>query len=245
MRDEEVALSAKEIRVVFLKSAGITGIIMWLFYRSLWAIIFLPFVFIFVFKQMKQIKMQKRENQIKQEFLHGIGVLNASLQAGLSMENAWKEVERESKILYGTDSEFYLAIREINQRVSHNIPIEKLLLEFAYTSKVEDIIQFAELMEYGKRSGSNWKHIIDVCTSQMTECYETKQEIEVMIAEKKMEQQVMNIVPLGLLAFLQISAWDYMSVLYHNLFGVFCMTIFLVGYVVALILSQRILKVEI
>ena len=78
----------------------------------------------------------------------------------------------------------------------------------------------------------------------MTECQEAKQEIEIMVAQKKMEQKIMNVVPLGLLAFLQFSAWDYMSVLYHNGFGILCMTVFLLGYVGAIFLSQRILKVQ-
>lgn len=230
--------------MVFFKSLGITGAIMLLCYRSFWASFLFPIVFVLLWKQAKKLGAEQRRNQLKEEFLHGIGVLNSALQAGLSMENAWKEVEKETKFLYGTDSEFYQGIKEINQRVAHNVPIEKLFLEFAYKCKVEDVIQFAELMEFGKRSGSNWKKIIDVTVNQMTEQYEAAQQIEVMVAEKKMEQQVMNIMPLGILLFLQFSAWDYMSVLYHNGFGVICMTIFLIGYVAAIYLSQRILEVQ-
>ena len=107
------------------------------------------------------------------------------------------------------------------------------------------MIQFAELLEYGKRSGSNWRKIIENTVNQITERQAARLEIEVMVAEKKMEQQIMNIFPLGLLAFLQISAKDYMSVLYHNWFGVCVMTIFLVLYIGAILLSQKILKVQI
>ena len=230
--------------MVFFKSAGITAAIMVLFYRSFWAGILFPIIWMLVFRQTKRASQEAARIKLQEEFLHGIGVLNSSLQAGLSMENAWKEVEKETRLLYGTSSEFYLELKEMNQRVVHNMPIEKLFLEFAYRCRLEDIIQFAELLEFGKRSGSNWKRIIDVTVSQMTEQQEAKQQIEVMVAEKKMEQQVMNVMPLGLLAFLQFSAWDYMDVLYHNWFGVICMTIFLAGYVVALLLSQRILKVK-
>lgn len=229
---------------MIIKSIGITCVIAWLLYRSMWALFLFPVVFFLMIKQEEKIKRDAKKNKLKEEFLHGIGVLNTSLQAGFSMENAWKEVERETKLLYGEQSEFYLELREVNNRVLHNIPIEKLLLEFAYKCKLEEMIQFAELMEYGKRSGSNWKHIIDVTVGQMLEKDEVKQQIEVIVAQKKMEQQVMNIMPLGILAFLQISAWDYMSVLYHNWFGVICMTIFLIGYTVAFYLSQRILKVD-
>lgn len=237
-------MSSKELGLVFFKSVGITAAIMLLFYRSFWAAILFPIIWVLVFRQTKRASKEASRMKLQEEFLHGIGVLNSSLQAGLSMENAWKEVEKETRFLYGTSSEFYLELKEMNQRVAHNMPIEKLFLEFAYRCRLEDIIQFAELLEFGKRSGSNWKKIIDVTVSQMTEQQEAKQQIEVMVAEKKMEQQVMNVMPLGLLAFLQFSAWDYMNVLYHNWFGVICMSIFLAGYVAAMFLSQKILKVQ-
>lgn len=238
-------LSVKETYMVVLKAVGVTALIMWLFYRSFWAVVFFPVVFILELKSARKKGVEARSNKLQEEFVNGISVLNSSLQAGLSMENAWKEVEKETRFLYGDESLFYLELKEINQMVAHNVPIEKLFLEFAYKCKVEDVIQFAEILDYGKRSGSNWKKIIETTVSRISERYDAKQQIEVMVAEKKMEQQIMNLMPLGIVGFLQISAWDYMASLYHNWFGVISMSIFLLVYVVAMALSQRILKVEV
>ena len=245
MMDETYRLSSRELGIALLKTIGITGVIMLLFYRSFWAVVWLPVVGFFVLRQTKIDGIEKANSDLQSEFLHGIGVLNGALQAGFSMENAWKEVEMETRILHGESSLFYMELKEMNRKVAHNAPLEKLFLDFAYKSKLEDIMQFAELLEFGKRSGGNWKQIIDVTVSQMTEQQEARKQIEVMVAEKKMEQQIMNVVPLGLLAFLQFTAWDYMSVMYHNLFGVICMTIFGAGYAGAIFLSQRILKVQV
>ena len=245
MEDKYYHLSSKESGVVFIKAMGITVVIMLLFYRSAIAGISFPIIYYFVWCQAKKEGLEKSKMQLQGEFLHGISVLNSSLQAGFSMENAWKEVERETRVMYGEASQFYLGIKEVNQKVAHNAPLEKLFLEFAYQNKIEDMIQFAELLEFGKRNGSNWKQIIDVTVCQMTERQEARQQIEVMVAEKKMEQKVMTIVPLGLLAFLQFSAWDYMSVMYHNWLGVIAMTVFLLIYAGAIRLSQKILKVQI
>ena len=238
-------LTPKEWGEGILKSVGITAVIMLLFYRSLWAALFFPLVLLLELKQMRQIGEERKREKLQAEFLHGIGVLNSSLQAGLSMENAWREVEKELLHLYGEEAGFYVEVKEMNQRVAHNIPIERLFLEFAYRSKMEDIVQFAELLEFGKRSGSNWKSLIGVTVDQIVARNEAIQEIEVMVAEKKMEQKIMSILPLGLLAFLQMSAGDYMAVLYHNWLGGICMTVFLGGYVLAAMLSQRILKVDV
>ena len=238
-------MSMREKIEVFLKAIGATAVVMLLFYRSFVAVILFPLAVVIFWRQVKKQSVETKRNQIQKEFVNGIGILNSALQAGLSMENGWREVEKEARHLYGEDSLLYQELKEINQRTAHNVPIEKLLLEMAYKWKLEDMMQFSELMEYGKRSGSNWKKIIDVYVARMTERYETTQQIEIMVAEKKMEQQIMNIMPLGMLAFLQFSAWDYMSVLYHNWLGWICMTVFLIIYLVAMVLSQKILKVKI
>ena len=243
--DRSYRLSSKELAIAWLKTIGVTGGIMFLFYRSWLAIVWLPVVGVLVIGQEKKKGMEVSRLKLQEEFLQGIATLNSALQAGFSMENAWKEVEKETRLLYGEKSKFYSELKEMNQKVAHNAPLEKLFLEFAYKSKQEDIIQFAELLEFGKRSGSNWKQIIDHTVCQMTEQQDARQQIEVMIAEKKMEQQIMNVMPLGLLAFLQLSAWDYMSVMYHNWFGVICMTVFLMGYFGAIMISEKILKVQV
>ena len=229
---------------ILLKSIGITGVIVILFYQSIWAVILFPLVWFFQRKEALLVQKEEKKQKLQEEFLHGISVLNSALQAGLSMENAWREVEIEIKAMYGENSEWYKDIKEMNQKVAHNSPVEKLFLELAYKSKLEDMMQFAELLEFGKRSGSNWKKIIENTVYQMTERQTAKEQIAVMVAEKKMEQQIMNILPLGLLAFLQISARDYMAVLYHNWLGVVVMTIFLGVYILAIGLSRKILKVQ-
>lgn len=238
-------MKSKQIGMIFLRSAGITGIIIFLFYRSFVGAIWFPVVCFFEWKRTRKEEKERKQKRLQEEFLHGIRVLNNALQAGLSMENAWIEVEKEIRLLFGDKAELYLELKAMNQQVAHNMPIETLFLEFAYRSQLEDLIQFAELMEFGKRSGSNWRRIIDGTVSRIVEQEEAKKEIEVMVAEKRLEQQVMNLMPLGLLVFLQVSAWDYMAVLYHNWFGIICMTLMLLGYIGAILLSRKILKVQI
>lgn len=232
---------AKEISV----SVAITGIISILFYRSMWAMILLPGVDILVKRYLQQESKQKRIEQLREQFMNGLQVLNTALQAGLSMENAWREVQKETKLLFGETSEFYQEIREINQAVTLNTPIEGLLLDFAYRSEVEELIRFAEILEYGKRSGGNWRKIIDTTVLRMCERHDAQKEIEVLVAEKRLEQRIMTLAPLGILVFLQISAWDYIKILYHNWLGVICMTVFLVIYGLTVLLSNKIMKIQV
>ena len=102
-----------------------------------------------------------------------------------------------------------------------------------------------ELFEYGKRSGGNWRRIIQEIVQHIQDKYDAEKEIAVMVASKKLEQQVLNIIPLGILLFLQISSWDYMSVMYHNPLGVICMTIILIFYVISIFLAEKIMQIKV
>lgn len=238
-------LNRKEKVEALLVAGGITLVIAVLFYRSGWACILLPCIYLMVKNRIGYRKEEARRQQIKDEFCNGIRALNIALQAGIGMERAWKEVEKETKLLYGNESLFYQELIEINHSVAMNIPIEKLLMEFANRTGIEDIIQFAEIFDYGKRSGGNWKKLISTAVYRLSEKNEVRKQIEVMVAEKKLEQQIMNVIPLGILAFLQVSSWDYMRVMYHNLCGVVCMSFVLFIYGVSISLSEKILEIKV
>lgn len=241
----QYVLKKNEIRKVLFLSMAVTMTIAFLFYRSFWGIIFLPIVFIFLYKREKKLGHERRSQKLLEEFISGIRVLDTSLQVGISMENAWREVQKELKIMYGEDSYFFQEVREINHSVSLNVPVEKMVLDFGYRSGLEDIITFGELFAYGKRSGGNWRRIIQEVSQHIQDKYDARKEIEVMVASKKLEQQVMNVIPLGILLFLQVSSWDYMSVLYYNPTGIVCMSVCLAGYGGAIILSEKILQIQV
>ncbi len=235
----------REYAKIVLISMAMSGIIAFLFYRSILGMCCFPFLLVLFYMHEKRIKKEKRSQKLLEEFVNGICVLNTALQAGISMENAWKEVQKELHVMYGDSSLFLKEVKDINHSVALNVPIERLMLQFAYRSGLEDIIIFAELFEYGKRSGGNWKRMIGEVVQHIQDKYDAKKEIEVMIASKKLEQQVLNIIPLGILFFLQISSWDYMNVLYHNPAGILCMSICLFGYGGAILLSEKLLQIQV
>lgn len=230
---------------VVLVSFGITGIVALMFYRSMWGMLAWPLVYVMLYK-IWSVKMQRKRIQaLRQQFMYGLQVLNAALQAGYSMENAWKEVEQEVLMLYGESNELYQAIRKMNSSIALNNPVEKLFSKMACDFQIEEMIQFSQIMEFGKKSGGNWKQIIDGTVSRMLERYEAQREIEVLIAGKKMEQQVMSWMPLGILVFLQLSSWQYISILYESLLGRVIMTICLGIYVFALFLGEKIMDIRV
>ena len=238
-------LAKEEYGRVFLLSMGVSVMIAFLFYRSIFGLCCFPVLFYLFCKRERQRQKEWRSQKLLDEFVNGIRVLNTALQAGISMENAWREVQKELLVMYGESSLFLKEVKEMNHSVALNVPIEKLMLQFAYRSGLEDIISFAELFSYGKRSGGNWRRMIQDVIQHIQDKYDARKEIEVMVASKQLEQQVLNVIPLGILLFLQISSWDYMSVLYHNPLGILCMSICLLGYGGAILLSEKILQIQV
>ena len=238
-------MSLREWICVLLIGIGLTGVIAYLFYHSLWGMVISPVLCVLVKRKWVNKKEKEKKQQIREHFMQGLQVLNESLQAGFSMENAWKEVEKEILLLYKESSVFYQEIRQMNRSVTFNMSIESLFSKIAYRLEVEEMVNFAQIMEYGKKNGGNWKRLIEDTVLRMLERYETQKEIEVMVAAKKMEQQIMNVMPLGMLLFLQYSSWDYMQVLYESFLGNLIMTICLAIYGVALVLSQKIMDIQV
>ena len=85
----------------------------------------------------------KRDTSL--QFRDAMQSVAAALQAGYSMENAWRESEKEMTELYGQDGIFVGELHQINQAVGMNQPIEKLLYEFALRSDCEDIQNFSDV----------------------------------------------------------------------------------------------------
>ncbi|MCI5857834.1 MAG: hypothetical protein MR016_10815 [Agathobacter sp.] len=237
-------LSARDFVVIMGKAAGITGCVAWLFYESLWAVILFPLAAVILAKSRKREQQQKRQIRLETEFLDALRAVSASLCGGYSMENAWKEAQKEIRMLHGDNCDMYRELAEINRSVTLSVPLEKLLAEFGARSGAEDIESFAEVFAFAKRSGGNFLQMIETTTEHIRIRQETSREIAVAVASRELEQKVMNVIPMFILAYLRIGMGDYLDPLYHNAFGVVFMTVCLAVYAFAVFLSGRIMAIR-
>ena len=74
---------------------------------------------------------------------------------------------------------------------------------------------------------------------------EVEREIDTVLAGKKLEGRIMNVMPLFILAYLNLTSKDYLQVLYKNPMGVVIMTIALGVYGMSLKLSEKILDIQV
>ena len=135
--------------------------------------------------------------------------------------------------------------RQMNLEVGMNEPIEKKLMGFAMRSGCEDIESFAEVFAFAKRSGGDFAKIIRTTVSRMRGKMEVEREIATVLAGKKLEGRIMNVMPLFILAYLNVTSKEFLQTLYGSPFGVFVMTTALAVYGAALKLSEKILDIRV
>ena len=222
----------------------LSGAIAFLFYGSVWGLVLIPVLYLILKKRKERTGLEQVQKKLAKEFLDALRTISSALQAGISMENAWKEAEKEMAALHGKESYMYQELSEMNRSIELNIPIEKLLTDFSVRCGNSDILSFAEVFSFAKRSGGNFVTIIEGTSEHMRARYDTEREIEVLVASRKMEQKVMNAIPMFILAYLKVSSMDFLDVLYGNMAGVLFMTLCLLAYGGSVLLAEKILRIR-
>lgn len=238
-------LSVRELLFVLGKSALVTGAFAYMFYRSWIAFAAWPAVAVLLVKREKKEKTRLRRERLSLQFKDVILAVNASIQAGYSVENAFLEAQGEIRSLYGEKSEMAQELKWIQKGLKNRVPLEQMLLNLGERSSVEEIRDFTEVFAVAKRLGGNLKEIIRRTVDLTQQRMETEREITTMLAAKKYEQKVMNLIPFILFGYLQLTSRGFFDILYHNGAGILVMTCCLILYLGACVLSEKIMDIRI
>ena len=126
----------------------------------------------------------------------------------------------------------------------HDLDVE-FHSDFGDRTDVEDIRDFAEIFVLAKRNGGDFNEIIGKTVKVMKEKDETEREIAVILTGRRYEQRLMCVIPFAIILYLRISSPDFLSVLYHNIFGVAVMTLCLGIYGLSYGMSERITDIRV
>ena len=129
----------------------------------------------------------------------------------------------------------------LNRQVQNNVPIDRLIMELATKTGSKDISDFEAVFMLARKSGGDMGRVLGRTIQIITRRREVKQEIELLVAAKKYEQQIMNLMPMGIIGYIRLTNPSYFDPLYHNPFGIVMMTVVLVIYYLAYRMSEKIL----
>ena len=188
---------------------------------------------------------RQRLDILAQEFKEAVSFLSGFLFAGVSPENAFELTQKEIRSLYGTKSMMAKELETIVQGLKLNRPAEQLLMEFAARSTLQDVRNFAEVFAIAKRSGGDLREISERTAEVIREKAAVAEEIKTITAARRYEQQVMNLLPIGLIFYINAASEEFLEVMYTTAAGRMVMTICLLLFGLSWYLSKRILEIEI
>ena len=232
MRDYKVyVLSGKERLLCLGITAGLAGAVSWLFYHNGCAMALSLILYLPVERTLKRHLMKKRKGELLFQFKEILQMAVTALKAGYAMENAFEHAREEFVKIY--------------HQVKLNVTWESLLEDLAERCGIEEISSFSQVFGFAKRSGGDFLGIFQNSAEKIRQKAEIKREIEVVIAAKRMEMNIMNFVPFGILAYVGITSPEFLEPLYGNWMGIGVMTVTLVVYVFACWLSEKIVDIQV
>lgn len=234
-----------EYAIGITKGVGLIVIISQLFYESFIVTILLAPLLIYFFKNWNEECIKKKKVEFQMQFKDSMQSMIAALRVGYSVENAMKETLKDLKKVYGKQTKI---IREYNymiQQINMNVPVEKVLEEFARRVEQEDVQNFVTVFVMSKRSGGDSVSILKNAIHNICEKIEVNSEIQIIMAAKKMEFQFMTIIPFGIIIYMRLSFSEFMNVLYGNTAGIIIMSVCLGLYMGAYQIGKRIIEIEV
>lgn len=230
-----------ELLAACILSGALVLFLAYFFYRSLWPLPLLSPLSIFFFRAICRKKQEKEKEELTAQFRECILAVSTSLQAGYSAENAFVECIKDMRMMYGEESLICSELEQIRRGLNINISLEELLQDFAGRSSCEEISEFAQIFSLAKRSGGNIAEIIRTSATLIGGRIELRQELRSLLAGRRMELNIMKVMPFGISLYISFSTPGYFDPLYHNVFGIAVMTGCLAVYLSAYMMGGAVM----
>ena len=225
-------------------SLGIAVAVNLLCYRAWWACIAVVPVGIVCFHTYRKNRIQRRKEELYDSFRDLIAWMHTALRSGYSMENAVLEAAGQLEQSLGKENILVQELRRMRHKMMISVPVEQLFQDLAVRSRIDDIATFASVLVIAKRTGGNVCEIFQNTWDIFCTRIDTMREIRAGVSSRRFEQNIMSVVPFGILGYVQLSFPEFLSVMYGNVIGVFFMSGCLAVYLAAWVLGKKILDIE-
>lgn len=239
-----MSLKAKIIHVIL--AGSILFLIGYVFYHHLFISLLLALLGFFSPKLRIKSLIHKRKSQLNLQFKQALYSISSSLSAGKSVENSFREASQDLRFLYPNPrTDMIQELDLISRKIENGVNIEQALLDLAERSDIEDIKNFAEVFSTCKRTGGDLVEVVRRTSEIIGEKLEIQQEIQVLVAQKRLESRILVIAPFLIVAVLGIGSPDYMQPLYQEPIGFVVMTVALALNIVSFLWVSRIMNIKV
>lgn len=223
----------------------IFGMILFLFYESFTpAAVLFPVIFLYM-KDWTEDKIRQKKMKFRTEFRDSIQAMSSALKAGYSVENAIRETKRDILPMFEKDSLVVKEYERMEIRLNMNCTAAQVLEEFSDRVRQEDVEDFVTVFAASKLSGGDTISIIRNAVHIISEKIDTEKEIETLLAAKKLEFDIMCMVPFAIILYIKITFGDFVEILYEGITGMVIMSICLAVYIIAYRLGRKMVRIQI
>ena len=218
----------------------------YIFYRNIPLSVVISPIGLFYIPYRRKRQIIKRRDALKQQFRDMLYSLSSSLMAGKTMESAMREVRGDLEILYpDPDTAIIREVDIILRKILLNETIDSALNDLAERSGIEDIDSFCDVLATCRKMGGNLVEIVKNTTNILGDKMEIKNEIDVLLAQRRFEKKVLNVMPIALILVLSMAAKDYIEPVFTTLTGKFVMSAAILLLALSWLISEKIMNIDV
>jgi len=187
----------------------------------------------------------KRERRLRNEFKDLLYSLSASFASGRGMTEALNDAKENLGHIYD-ESLLMESLDPYLLRLNESRDREDLILkEYAEEIELDDIAEFFNIYLVCRGSGADQLRLISNASEILMDKLDILAQIDKIAAEKLLEARIIGLMPLGLIAGLNLSSPDYLAVLYTTLAGRIVMLLSLAMLVFGYYLINKMCRIEV
>ena len=238
-------LSRRELILFSLVGYGCIFGIVYLFFRSIVVSAAAGILIRFCLPRYRQRRADRERKTLNMQFKDMLYSLSSSVAAGRQMEEAILEAGENLAAIYPPDAPISRELSHMKRGIEENNENDRsLLADFARRSGCEDINSFVQVYLTCRSMGGDLERIIIHTAKIMTDKMEINEQIAVLTAQKKLEGRIISVMPLVMLAALNLISPSYISPLYTTVAGRGIMALCLVGTAAGVWLMEKMTDVD-
>lgn len=239
-------LSKKETVDYYMKCISAFMVVGVIFYGNIIVSVVFSLLSVPLKRFYEAYRLRQISERLRYSFRDLLYALDASISSGRQMAEALLEAEGSLSLIYDDSEpimqELSLMINAIKESHANE---EELLKDFAYRSRIAEIISFAETYSICRSTGADVKQVILNTTQILVNRLNVSREIQTLTAQKRVEGKIISLMPLVIIVFLNLMSPGYLDKLYHTGIGMLIMTLALAITAAAYYVMGRIMDIEI
>jgi tight adherence protein B len=239
-------MTAKEARFYYTAAAAGFALMGQIFYQNTVCSVLLIALSVPCRRLYETHLADKRRAALGVSFRDLLHSLSASFSTGRQMPEALREGLDAMKLIYSADAPIVRELEYMTARLFKGRDDEIAILnDFAERSRNDDIRNFVDAYFICRTTGGDMEAMVVKAAGVIIDKIEIQKELKTLTAQKRMESNILLLLPAVMLLFLQLLSPDYVAPLYAGIEGRIVMTAALALTALSYIWSLHLTKFDV